>query len=76
MQKLTLYKNNKIDGKYEVELKDLINIFIESGFNSFYYPFERVFLDFLWHKFPNCSFDPLTKDDWASIYNEYQKQKK
>jgi hypothetical protein len=76
MKKLILYKNNRIDGKYEVELKDLINIFLESEHAKDDYPFERRFLNFMWHKFPNCSFDPLTSEDWNCIYYEYKNQKK
>lgn len=71
MKKITFYRDNKIDGKHEVSINQIIKEFNETEESKLHVPFERLLLNFL---MKYGSFNVLTDDDWQDLYDERRKQ--
>jgi len=62
---LTFYKDNKISGKFEKEILEILKEFNETEESKLDVPFERKFLTFI---MLYGSFDIITDEEWEAIY--------
>ena len=63
--KITFYKANRIDGKHELSVNEIIKDFYETEQNKWEMPFERLILNFMTDKYG--SFDSLTEKEWGAF---------
>lgn len=68
---ITLFKDNKIDGEHEVEIKQLVKEFFAKPDEVKAYengvPFERLFLT---HLMDYGSFDGISDAQWSEVHKE------
>lgn len=64
--KLIFYKNNRIDGKHEKSVDEIIKDFNATEESRLDMPFERLILNFMSESYG--SFDVLTDDQWNELY--------
>ena len=62
---LTFYKDNRIDGKFEKPISEVITEFYETKESKWDMPFERLILT---HMMSYGSYDTLTGEEWAAIF--------
>jgi len=72
MKTITFYKDNKINGKHEVPLNQIIKEYLETEESKWPMPFDRKILNFMADNYG--SFDILSDKEWDTIYKEKQKQ--
>lgn len=79
MEKITLYKDNKIDGDYEIEITELVSGFIEQEKKSGYLRncnIERGIVLYIGVDLNSTPEDvPMNPDELTAIIEEYQRQK-
>jgi len=63
--KITFYKDNKISGKYQKSVSQILKEYNETEESKLDMPFERKILVFMMNY---GSFDPLTDAQWDEIY--------
>lgn len=73
MERLRLYKNNRIDREYTVDFKQIITDYINSDCQKADLPFERKFLYYLSEKYSDSSYEPFEEKEWQYIYSIYRK---
>ena len=64
--KITFYKANRIDGKHELSVNEIIKDFYETEESKWEMPFERLILNFMSLQYG--SFEPLTDKEWNALY--------
>jgi len=72
MKTITFYKDNKIDGKYEMPVNLIIKEYLKTEKSKWDMPFDRKILNFMAENYGY--FDILSDKEWDTIYREKQKQ--
>lgn len=70
---IKFWKDNKLDGEHDVDVKKIIKEFLETEDSKLDQPFERLILNFMSTKYG--SFEQFTDEEWDALHAEYKKQR-
>ena len=66
METITFYKDNKVDGRFEKNVDEIIREFYQTEESEWDMPFDRLILN---HMSLNYGSFEMTNIDWDNLYN-------
>ena len=66
METITFYKDNKVDGRFEKNVDEIIREFYQTEESEWDMPFDRLILN---HMSLNYGSFEMTDIDWNNLYN-------
>ena len=66
METITFYKDNKVDGRFEKNVDEIIREFYQTEESEWDMPFDRLILN---HMSLNYGSFEITDIDWNNLYN-------
>ena len=66
METITFYKDNKVDGRFEKNVDEIIREFYQTEESKWDMPFDRLILN---HMSLNYGSFEMTDIDWNNLYN-------
>ena len=66
METITFYKDNKVDGRFEKNVDEIIREFYQTEESKWDMPFDRLILN---HMSLNYGSFEMTNIDWDNLYN-------